>query len=105
MLDFANSKNAKAASEEIADDILNEKFSSWREKTRTLGKTRTRVWGREHCPYNGGVRITEVQFILIFGSFGPIELSVIERCPYYRAVRKGEVQLYFHGSTSYPSRG
>ena len=36
------------------------------------------------CPYYGGVRIIEVEFVWNLVSFGPCGLSVIERCPYYR---------------------
>ena len=34
------------------------------------------------------VRIIEVEFVWNLVSFGPSELSLIERCPYYRGVRK-----------------
>ena len=34
--------------------------------------------------HNRGVRIIEVEFVWNLVSFGPCELSVIERCPYYR---------------------
>ena len=37
---------------------------------------------------NRGVRIIEVEFVWNLVSFGPCGLSVIERCPYFRGVRK-----------------
>ena len=43
---------------------------------------------RNKCPYYRGVRFREVGFIWISVSQGPSELSVIERCPYYRRVCK-----------------
>ena len=43
---------------------------------------------RNKCPYYRGVRLREVGFIWISVSQGPSELSVIERCLYYRGVRK-----------------
>ena len=43
---------------------------------------------RNKCLYYRGVRFREVGFIWISVSQGPSELSVIERCPYYRGVRK-----------------
>ena len=36
------------------------------------------------CPYYGGVRIIEEEFVWNLVSFEPSELYVIERCPYYR---------------------
>ena len=35
-----------------------------------------------------GVRIKEVEFVWNLVPFGPSGLHVIERCPYYRGVRK-----------------
>ena len=43
---------------------------------------------RNKCPYYRGVRFKEVGFIWFSVSQGPSELSVIERCPYYRETRK-----------------
>ena len=43
---------------------------------------------RNKCLYYSGVRFKEVDFIWISVSQGPSELSIIERYPYYRGVRK-----------------
>ena len=43
---------------------------------------------RDKCPQYRGVRFGEIGFIWISVSQGPSELSVIERCPYQRGVRK-----------------
>ena len=43
---------------------------------------------RSKCLFYGGVRFREVGFKWISVSQGQIELSVIERGPYYRGVRK-----------------
>ena len=36
------------------------------------------------CPYYGGLRIIEVEFVWNLDSYRPNGLSVIERCPYYK---------------------
>ena len=43
---------------------------------------------RNKCPYYRGICFREVGFIWISVSQGPSELSEIERCRYYRGVRK-----------------
>ena len=43
---------------------------------------------RPKCPLYGGVRIVEVGNVGFLAFLGPNQLSVIERCPYYRGVRK-----------------
>ena len=43
---------------------------------------------RNRCPDYRGVRFREVGFIWISVSQGPSDLSIIERCPYYRGVHK-----------------
>ena len=40
------------------------------------------------CSLYRGVRIIEVGNVGFLAFLGPNELSVIERCPYYRGVRK-----------------
>ena len=48
------------------------------------------------------VRFREVGFIWISFSQGPSELSVIERCPYYRGVRKERFHCtYQHSKISF----
>ena len=43
---------------------------------------------RPKCPLYRGVRIIEVGNVWFLAFLGPNELSVIERCPCYRGVRK-----------------
>ena len=43
---------------------------------------------RTKCPLYSGVRIIEVENLWFLAFLGPNELSVIERCPYYRGFRK-----------------
>ena len=43
---------------------------------------------RPKCPLYRGVRIIEVGNALVLAFLGPNELSLIERCPYYRGVHK-----------------
>ena len=43
---------------------------------------------RTKCPLYRGVRIIEVENVWFLAFLGPKVLSVIERCPYYRGVRK-----------------
>ena len=43
---------------------------------------------RTKCPLYRGVRIIEVENLWFLAFLGPNELSVIERCPYYRGFRK-----------------
>ena len=43
---------------------------------------------RTKCPLYRGVRIIEVGNVGFLEFLGPNELSVIERCPYYRGFRK-----------------
>ena len=43
---------------------------------------------RTKCPLYRGVRIIAVWNVWFLAFLGPNELSVIERCPYYRGVRK-----------------
>ena len=53
---------------------------------------------KNKCPYysNRGVHFREVGFIWISVSQGPSELSVIERCPYYRGVRKEKFHCIYN---------
>ena len=50
---------------------------------------------RNKYPYYRGVRFREVGFQRISVSKGAIELSVIERGPYYRGVRKERFHCIF----------
>ena len=43
---------------------------------------------RTKCPLYRGVRIIEVGNVSFLAFLGLNELSVIDRCPYYRGVRK-----------------
>ena len=49
---------------------------------------------RIKCPLYRGVRIIEVGNIWFLPFLGPNELSVIERCLYYRGVRKERLDCF-----------
>ena len=54
------------------------------------------------CPYCGGVRVIEAEFVLNLVSFKTSEMSARERCPSKRGVRKerfGSVLMAFGNKT------
>ena len=54
--------------------------------------------GQNKCPLYRGVRIIEVGNVGFQAFLGPNELSVVERCPYYRGVGKERLDcnIYLH---------